>query len=186
MSLVRRGCGIRRGYWRLTGGIRVPGRQPGQLRIDVAHHRPDGGDPRRQGRRIRALAVGVELVDGLSHAPESRPVYRTHRRRLSARWCLRACLRKPSYPQVSGMVLWKKDVDHQPGNPPKSFSSTHPVDRIFPVHSPIPVAKVAVSTNLSPSCAQRSRRVCTRCPHPCPPRDLVPRAPRRQNVRVIG
>jgi hypothetical protein len=111
------------GYWRLTGGIRVPGRQPGQLRIDLAHHRPDGRDPRRQGRRIRALAVGVELVDGLSHAPESRSVYRTHRRRLSGRWRLRACLRKPSYPQVSGPLLWKKDVDHQPGNPPEVFLS---------------------------------------------------------------
>src|SRR5205814_3313648 len=50
---------------------------------------------------------------------------------------------------------------------------TQPVDHVFPVHRVIPVVRAAVSTVLSPGCAQRSRRVCTLCPHPCPLRDLV-------------
>jgi hypothetical protein len=99
----------------------VLGRQPGQLWVDLPYHRPDGGDPCRQGGRIRALAVGVELVDGLGHAPESGLVYRTHHRRLSGRRCPRVRLPKPGYPQVADPCLWKAVVDHPPENPPEVF-----------------------------------------------------------------
>ena len=61
-----------------------------------------------------------------------------------------------------------------PENPPQTFSSAQPVDRIFPVHKRRTVGEMIVSTVLSPGCAQHSRRVCTLCPHPCPLRDLVP------------
>jgi hypothetical protein len=180
-----RGAALR-AVTRLVGGADVPGRQPGQLWVNVAHHRPDGGDPRLQGGGIRALTVGVELVDGLSYAPESRLVYRTHRRRLSGRRCLQACFRKPGYPQARAALLWIKTVDNGPGNPRGSFSSTQPVDHVSPAHRGLPVVRSTVSTVLSPGCAQRSRRVCTPCPHQRPPCDLVPGAPGRQNVRGVG
>ena len=110
------GRAVRHGW--LVRGVCVLGHQPGQLRVDLAHHCPDGGYPRRQGRRIRALAVGVELVDGLGHAPESGLVDRTHHRRLSARRRPRACFGKPGYPQLPTQCLWIKIVDHRPENPP--------------------------------------------------------------------
>ena len=113
------GRAVRHGW--LVGGVCVLGHQPGQLRVDLAHHCPDGGYPRRQGRRIRALAVGVELVDGLGHAPESGLVDRIHHRRLSARRRPRACFGKPGYPQLATQCLWIKIVDHRPENPPQVF-----------------------------------------------------------------
>jgi len=73
-----------------------------------------------------------------------------------------------------------------PENPPQTFSSTQPVDRIFPVHNPRTVVGMIISTVLSPGCAQRSRRVCTLCPHPCPLRDLVPGVAGRQNVSAVS
>src|SRR2546423_13258685 len=84
----------------LAGRVRVFRREPGQLRVDLPHHGPDGGDPCLQGRRIRALAVGVELVDGLGQAPERGFVYRTHHRRLSGRRPPPARLLNLGYPQV--------------------------------------------------------------------------------------
>src|SRR5205807_5015124 len=85
------------------------------------YHGPDGGDARSQDRRIRALTVGVELVDGLGHAPESGFVYRTHHRILAGRRCPRARFPKLGYPQVAAPCLWKLDVDHPPENPPEVF-----------------------------------------------------------------
>jgi hypothetical protein len=72
------------------------------------------------------------------------------------------------------------------GKSTRSFSSAQPVDLVFPVHRAIPVTKVTVSTILSPGCAQRSRRVCTPCPHRHPRCDLVAGVAARQNVRAIG
>jgi hypothetical protein len=72
------------------------------------------------------------------------------------------------------------------GKPTRSFSSTQPVDRVFPVHGALLVVRVAVSTILSPGCAQRSRRVCTPCPHRRPRCDLVAGVAGRQNVRAMG
>src|SRR5690242_14150517 len=106
------------GHWRGSGGparkasihwARVLGRQPGQLRVDLADHRPDLGDSRFQALRVGeicALAVGVELVDGLGHAPECGLVYRTHHRRLPGRRRPRASFRIPAYPQVAAPWLW--------------------------------------------------------------------------------
>ena len=37
----------------LAGRVRVLGCQPGQLRVDLPYHGPDGSDARRQDRRIR-------------------------------------------------------------------------------------------------------------------------------------
>jgi hypothetical protein len=72
------------------------------------------------------------------------------------------------------------------GNSESGFSSTQPVDHIFPVQRPLPVASSVVSTGLSPGCAQPGRRVCTRYPHRRPPGGLVPAADGQQNVRAIG
>jgi hypothetical protein len=80
----------------------------------------------------------------------------------------------------------EKCCGSSPENPPQTFSSTQPVDRIFPVHNPRVVGGMIISTVLSPGCAQRSRRVCTLCPHPCPLYDLVPGAAGRQNVSAVG
>jgi hypothetical protein len=68
----------------------------------------------------------------------------------------------------------EKHCGSLPGNPPQTFSSTQPVDRVFPAHNLRTVVEMTISTVLSPGCAQRSRRVCTLCPHPCPLCDLVP------------
>jgi hypothetical protein len=73
-----------------------------------------------------------------------------------------------------------------PENPPQTFSSTQPVDRIFPAHNHRTVVGMIISTVLSPGCAQRSRRVCTLCPHPCPLGDLVPGVADRQNVSAVS
>ena len=105
----------------LIGGIRVLGYQAGQLRVDLAHHRPNRGDPCLQIGGIRALAVGVELVDGLGHTPESGLVYRTHRRRLSGRRRQRACFERHAYPQASRPFLWTTLVDYEPRKPREVF-----------------------------------------------------------------
>ena len=80
----------------------------------------------------------------------------------------------------------EKRCGSSPENPPQTFSSTQPVDHIFPVHDPRVGAGMIISTVLSPGCAQRSRRVCTLCPHPCPRCDLVPGVAGRQNVSAVG
>ena len=137
-------------------GIRIPGSQPGQLRVDVAYHRPDLGDPRVHAARVRALTVGVELVDRLGNAPESELVYRTHRRRLSGRRRPRARFRQPSYPQGAEERLWTKIVDNTQENPrdvflphsrwitfPQFSSPSLALGRPFPQLFPQPAHNVA-------------------------------------------
>src|SRR5262249_34277977 len=136
----------------LVARLGVLGRQPGQLRVDLADHRPDGGDPCLQDRGVRALTVGVELVDGLSHAPECRLIHRTHHRRLSGRQYPRARFRLPGYPQLTGPRLWINPVGSAAGKSPPGFSSTHPVDHVSPVHAGISRVRPTVSTVLSPGC----------------------------------
>ncbi len=68
----------------LVSRTRVTGRQPGELRVYGADHRPDGGDACLEVGRIRMSAVGLELVDGLGDPPEREEVYRTHRRIVAA------------------------------------------------------------------------------------------------------
>ena len=80
----------------------------------------------------------------------------------------------------------EKDCGSSARKSARSFSSTQPVDHIFPAHSRTTVAKIIISTVLSPGCAQRSRRVCTLCPHSCPLCDLVPGVAGRQNVSAVG
>jgi len=133
----------------LAGGVRVLGRQPGQLRVDVAHHCPDRGDPCLQIGRVRALTVGVELVDGLSHVPESGLVYRTHRRRLSGRRCLHACFGKcsihklihPSVDNACGLRAGKipaKFFLHTTGGPRFPCSRWYGWIEGHPLHSSVP------------------------------------------------
>ena len=142
-------------------GFFVAGRQPGEFRVDLADHSPDDSHPCLELGRIRVRAVGLEPVDGLRHAPERVPLTRTHRRIVAVRRRSRRRFRMPQ--------LWIAAVDFQTINSGRSFSSAQPVDRIYAASGHGPVIPAAISTTISPACAQRDRRVCTPCPHHPPP-----------------
>jgi len=143
----------------LLTGVHISAHQPRYLWVDLADHRPDGRDLCLQHGGIRAFSVGVKLVYGLSHAPECSLPCRTHGRRLSARRCARTPFPTFSYPQPGTASLWIRAVDNLLVNRRQSISSAQPVDYVSPGNGDCAGFLLAVSTTLSPGCAQLSRRV---------------------------
>ena len=162
--------------WTPTGPVPGRSRAPSPRRRRSAP--PGPPNPRWRGRRRAGRWPRPRAVERirLSNTPS-----KVIRSAVSAKALAKAQLSTGHSP-----VPVESRCGSSPENPPQTFSSTQPVDRIFPARNPWTVVGMIISTVLSPGCAQRSRRVCTLCPHPCPLCDLVPGVAGRQNVSAVG